>query len=70
MEETVRGIIIGQMTWRYEFWTVPPEFNSDLFPELVARHEFENDREAIAWFKKNYPDHYAKGVEMRCYDQP
>lgn len=67
-EETVRGTIIGAMTWRYEFWTEPSKWISDK-PERIARGNFENDREAEAWFKKHHSEHYAKGVEMRCFDQ-
>lgn len=61
-EETVRGTIIGEITWPYEFWTVDGQ-------HLIAKRGFENDREAIAWFKTNHPKEFAQGADMRCFDQ-
>lgn len=68
-EEVVRGIIIGEMTWPYEFWTEPGKRTSDPLPHLIAKRHFENDREAVAWFKEHYPAEYKQGAEMRCFDQ-
>ena len=61
-EETVRGIIIGQITWPYEFWTTDGQ-------HLIAKRHFENDREAVAWFKKHHGADYPQGADMRCFDQ-
>jgi hypothetical protein len=30
--------------------------------------DFANDTEAIEWLKREHPDQYRKGVEMRVYD--
>ena len=29
---------------------------------------FDNDQEAIQWFKEHYPAEFAQGAEMRVYD--
>ncbi len=62
MLEQVRGTIIGQFYIRYTFWTRGEN------PRLIARCDFERDREAIAWFAATYPKYYRLGVEMRVYD--
>lgn len=64
IEEEVNGIIIGGDGYTYEFWTLNEEFGD----HRIARDHFENDIEAMKWFKEKYPDWYAKGVEMRVYD--
>jgi len=70
-EESVRGTVIGPMTWPYEFWTLGsnnPEWDGN-YPRCIVKRHFENDREAEEWFKAHYPDDYAQGVEMRCFDK-
>jgi hypothetical protein len=64
-EESVRGIIIGEMKYPYEFWTLDD-------PSARIHHGslfFENDAQAIEWFKTNYPGHFAAGAEMRVFDR-
>jgi hypothetical protein len=58
-EETVNGVIIGEMTWPYEFW----QDNS-----RVARGLFENGTVATKWFEMNYPELFAQGAEMRVFE--
>jgi len=65
MEESVRGIIIGDVTFPYQFWTEPDEFG---FQQPVAKGFFVNDEEAIAWIKAKYPDAFAAGLEMRVFE--
>jgi hypothetical protein len=36
-EESVRGIIIGQVTWPYEFWTEPEDHEPELTLRMTAR---------------------------------
>lgn len=71
-EESVNGIIIGDITFPYEFW-----ITEKLHPSLpdryivnrkVASGHFVNDETAILWFKENYPNEYKHGVEMRVYE--
>jgi len=66
MTEFVRGIIIGDITFPYEFWTEPDE---DGYQHLVAKRGFANDDEAIAWVQAKYPKEYAVGLEMRVFEQ-
>jgi len=58
-DEDVRGFIIGEVTFPYEFWQGK---------ERICRGSFENDEEAIAWFKENYPKEFKQGAEMRVFD--
>ena len=71
-DESVNGIIIGEVTFPYQFW-----IKEKLHPSLpdryivnrkVAEGFFENDNIAIEWFKESYPIEYKRGVEMRCFD--
>jgi len=63
MIDDVRGQIIGEILYRYEFWT---EGN---MPRKICHSHFANDEEAVKWFKEAYSDQYLGGVEMRCYDK-
>lgn len=58
-DESVRGHIIGNVEWPYEFWQDGERF---------ARGYFENDAEAESWCREHYPERAAGGVEMRCFD--
>ena len=60
LTEEVRGVVIGDCTSPYEFW-------SNDQTERLARGSFGSDREAVEWFRTNYPEWYAQGVEMRAY---
>ncbi len=71
-DESVRGTIIGDVTFPYQFW-----ITEKLHPSLpdrytvtrkVADRFFVNDKQAVEWFKENYPNEYKHGVEMRCFD--
>ena len=57
--ETVRGTIIGGDYTRYEF---------HCSGGAVKSGEFDNDQQAIEWFKTTYPQLYAAGAEMRVFD--
>ena len=61
--EVVRGTIIGPdaKRYRYKFYTEDGELIHYNFVH------FNSDAEAVEWFKRNYPDHYARGVEMRAW---
>lgn len=61
--EEVRGTIVGRYTRPYQFWT-KDEPNGQ---RCIARGHFENDDEAVAWFKESHPDWFKRGVEMRVY---
>ena len=61
VEEEVNGIIIGDVTVPYQFWTMDGS-------ECIDRSYFRDDDTAIAWFKERYPDWYAVGIDMRVYD--
>jgi len=68
--EEVNGIIIGGDTWPYEFWiTYPTGHALAGLHDRVARGHFSSDGEAIDWFKANYPEQFAAGVEMRVFDK-
>lgn len=71
MIESVDGIIIGQMLVPYEFWIDEPrlEYVTRRGKRRIAKNCFENDEEAVAWFKENYPVEYKRGVEMRVWDR-
>ena len=60
--EDVRGTIIGEVTFPYEFWTKDGK-------ERIDRNFFSTDEEAVAWFKERHPAQFAAGVEMRVFDQ-
>jgi hypothetical protein len=62
-EEEVNGIVIGAYCWPYEFWSKDGQHR-------IAHNGFENDEQAIAWFKENFPAEFSAGVEMRVFDQP
>lgn len=63
--EEVSGVIIGDVTFPYEFWTTGEEYGNI----RIDKNFFPNDETAIEWFKDKYPDHYKRGVEMRVYDR-
>lgn len=64
----VRGTIIGPITVPYEFWIVD-EIAGQPFDRRLDRGFFEDDDQAEAWVKEHYPAEYAKGIEMRVFDQ-
>jgi hypothetical protein len=68
--DDVDGIIIGEVTFPYEFWIDEPrpEWVDRKGKRRVAKGSFGSDREAIDWFKVNYPGEYNQGVEMRVWD--
>ena len=68
-EEHVRGTIIGDVTFPYQFWAWREYGWTLRYYECIARGSFRNDDEAEAWVKEHYPDDYANGIEMRCFDQ-
>ncbi len=59
--EVVNGFVIGAVTSRFEFWTLDNA-------ERIDKCDAENSDAALAWFKDNYPQHYAQGALMRCYE--
>ena len=69
-DDDVDGIVIGQMLVPYEFWIDEPrpEYVDRNGKRRVAKMSFENDEQAIAWFKKSYPAEFMHGVEMRVWD--
>jgi len=62
--EDVNGTIIGAVTWPYEFWTTGEEHGN----WRIDCNYFENDEDAVAWFKEKYPDWFKRGVEMRVFE--
>lgn len=74
-DEDVNGIIIGDVTFPYEFWIYEklhpslPEHKEFYVNRKIARMSFCNDEEAVTWFKENYPNEYKYGVEMRVFDK-
>jgi hypothetical protein len=54
-------MVIGAITWPYEFWT--------LDGQLIDRGHFESDAEAECWVKEKYPQHYKNKIEVRVFDQ-
>jgi len=70
-DDDVDGIIIGQMLVPYEFWIDEPRpgYADKNGKRRVAKSSFENDEQAVAWFKENYPAEFKQGVEMRCWDK-
>lgn len=68
-EEVVRGTIIGDITYPYEFWIEEEvSYQSKPVSRRIAKSFFRNDTEAVEWFKENYPNEFKHGVEMRAYD--
>jgi hypothetical protein len=67
-DEDVNGTIIGPVTFPYEFWETEPKWYCTK-PCRIARRSFENDEQAIAWFKENYPADFKEGAEMRVFDR-
>ena len=69
--DETEGVIIGGWFVTYEFWRKHPVFG---WNELIAKHYFENDDEALEWFKENYPVEWGERknhpIEMRVFDQP
>ncbi len=70
-EEEVSGGVIGPIAFPHEFWIDEPrpEYADRAGKRRVAKGNFENDEQAVEWFKMNYPDEYKHGVEMRIWDQ-
>lgn len=67
-DDDVRGTIIGGDRRHYEFWTEERDEVRCIWPSRIAEGEFANDDEALAWFREHYPEHFAKGCEMRVWD--
>lgn len=59
MIEYVNGTIIGTVYHAYRFFRDGRRLTRLLY--------FVDDDEAEAWFRKNYPNEYQAGVEMRRY---
>ena len=70
MVEDVNGIVIGDFLVPYEFWIDEPRpgYQHRHGKRCVAKKWFENDEQAVEWFKENYPDEYKHGAEMRVWD--
>ncbi len=69
-DEVVNGTIIGDFSgWPYQFWTIKPYPPLNLPPHKFAEKWFLNDDDAEQWVKENFPEQYAQGVEMRCFDK-
>lgn len=72
-DDDVNGIIIGDVTFPYEFWIDEPrseyQHKVGIPKRRVAKGFFTNDEQAIAWFKENYPAEFRHGVEMRVFEQ-
>lgn len=66
--ESVNGFIIGGDYKHYEFWAEEGKVYPGQHTGCIVKDEFDNDKEAIAWFKEKYPKCFALGVEIRCYD--
>ena len=64
--DDVRGVIIGGgARTRYKFYTiVPPGVE-----HYLGDGFFANDEEAEAHCRAEWPDAYARGIEMRAYDR-
>lgn len=61
-DDDVNGIIIGDVTFPYQFWTLDGKHRID-------KGFFVNDAEAEAWVKEHYPAEYKAGIDMRCFDR-
>lgn len=72
-DDDVNGIIIGDVTFPYEFWIDEPrpeyQHKTGIPKRQVAKGFFANDDQAVAWFKENYPAEFKHGVEMRVFEQ-
>ena len=72
-DDDVDGIVIGQVTFPYEFWIDEPrpeyQDKHGVPNRKVAQGFFENDEQAVEWFKREYPAEFKHGVEMRCFDK-
>ena len=67
--DDVSGIVIGDVTAPYEFH-MPEEITPGyIVDRCIARGHFASDDEAVEWFKASYPAEFARGVEMRVFDQ-
>jgi hypothetical protein len=69
-EEEVNGIIIGGNTNTYQFWHKVRRLsdNAVIDEPITSKQQFDNDDQAITWFRANYPTEYAAGAEMRVYE--
>jgi hypothetical protein len=72
--DDVNGIIIGEVQFPYEFWIDEPrpeyQDKRGIPKRRVTAKWFENDEQAVGWFKAHYPAEYKHGVEMRVWDKP
>lgn len=66
--DDVRGFVIGDVTFPYEFW-LHENLCGQKVSRRIAHSHFVNDEEAKEWFRENYPAEYAHGVEMRVFDR-
>ena len=62
--ETVNGTIIGDTAphYRYKFYT---DDGALIHYDWV---HFDDDAQAVEWFKAEYPEHFKRGVEMRRWN--
>ena len=60
--DDVRGVVIGEVSTdkHYVFY--------DNEGQAIATKDFQNDQEAVAWFKDAYPSRFAAGAEMRVWE--
>ena len=72
-DDDVDGIVIGDVTFPYEFWIKEPrpewQHKRGVPLRKVAGRSFKNDADAVEWFRENYPAEFKQGVEMRCWDK-
>lgn len=59
--DDVRGIVVGEMTFPYQFWKDG---------RRLGRGHFASDAEAEAYCKEQFPEEYKTGIEMRAFDRP
>ena len=59
-EEDVNGVIIGEITFPYEFWQNGVR---------IDKGHFASDEEAASWFRTRHPGAYQQGAEMRVFDR-
>lgn len=62
--DEARGVIVGGQDHGYEFWPYAEHAHLANW-NVIAWGCFASDDEAIAWFKTNHPEWFARGVEMR-----
>lgn len=60
-DEVVNGIIVGAVTFPYEFWERDGSAR-------IARGHFETDDEAIEWFRVTCPEAFKRGADMRVFE--